>query len=66
MESIDEFYPYVHLMGISFIFMFGCVCKGRWNIFTCTMQVTHYYYYYYCVNMKEKIRPKKISGLYGI
>ena len=53
MESIDEFYPYVHLMGISFIFMFGCICKGRWNIFTRTMQVTHYYYYYYCVNMKE-------------
>ena len=42
-----------NFMGISFIFMFGCICKGRWNIFTRTMQVTHYYYYYYCVNMKE-------------
>ena len=34
MESIDECYPYVHLIGISFIFMFGCICKGHWSIFT--------------------------------
>ena len=34
MESIDECYPYVHLIGISFIVMFGCICKGHWSIFT--------------------------------
>ena len=34
MESIDEWYSYVHLIGISFVFMFGFICERHWSIFT--------------------------------
>ena len=34
MESIDECYSYVHLIGISFVFMFGFMCERHWSIFT--------------------------------